>query len=125
MSRLLGIINPSADPTSLDYWIWRATELPNDPAWDYERLNVEQFPVDGNIQYRVLGGATPRFPDGVFLKLQVNPALNPQLKLSGEGVSVPAPLPLTPVQPVDAPSPSVATPERLEGESQPQVMRRK
>ena len=150
MSKLLGIINPNADPN--DYharWLWRS-----DIPWEAEQLNIEQMEVeDGNIQFRVLGPHTPKVPDGVFLKLQVNKDLNPQIAVSGPGTvevkdekwttsvlltdATPPPIAAPnpggtletnePVSSVEAPvmEVNVASPQRLEGETKAQGIRRK
>jgi hypothetical protein len=132
VSKLLGIVNPAADPSDqFNYWLWRATEIP----WDYEQLNVEQMPVEaGNVQFRVIGPHTPRYPDGVFLKLQINSELHPQIMVSTQGGEAPPAQAIaisTEIAPVipqlDAPVKelNVATTERLEGETKAQAVRRK
>src|SRR5581483_5121971 len=81
MSQLLGIVNPQVDPSDyFNFWLWRATEIP----WEYEQLTVEQMPVEGgNVQFRIIGPHTSRYPDGVFLKLQVNADLKPEIRIGG------------------------------------------
>lgn len=82
MSKLLGIVNPNADPQDhFAHWLWRATEIP----WEYEQLTIEKMDVEcGNVQFRVIGPHTPRYPDGVFLKLQINRDLNPEIRTAGQ-----------------------------------------
>lgn len=132
MSKLLGIINPNADPNDqFARWLWRATEIP----WEAEQLTIEQMDVEsGNVQFRILGPHTPRYPDGVFLKLQINKDLNPQTSISTSG-SEPPPAPAVPapnesggvVTPTEAPVTelNIATTDRLDGETKAQAVRRK
>jgi|SRR5581483_1279277 len=82
MSKLLGIVNPQVDPSDyFHFWLWRATEIP----WEYEQLTIEKMDVEsGNVQFRVIGPHTPRYPDGVFLKLQINRDLNPEIRFTGQ-----------------------------------------
>lgn len=125
MSKLLGIVNPKADPADhFNYWLWRNDNCP----WDAEQLNIEKMPVEGgNVQFRIIGPHTPKVPDGVFLKMQLNADLNPEAKIAGGEVSAPPPIEITPNS-TDAATPagpSVSTPERLEGETKAQQARRK
>lgn len=85
MSKLLGIVNPNADPNDqFAHWLWRATEIP----WEYEQLTIEKMDVEsGNVQFRVIGPHTPRYPDGVFLKLQINRDLNPEIRITGQATA--------------------------------------
>lgn len=82
MSKLLGIVNPQVDPSDyFHFWLWRATEIP----WEYEQLTIEKMDVEsGNVQFRVIGPHTPRYPDGVFLKLQINRDLAPEIRITGQ-----------------------------------------
>lgn len=109
--------------------------MPEGPQWDAERLNIERWPIDGNIQIRILGPATPRVPDGVFLKIQFNPDLNPTVLTTNE-MAPPdlspreehlAYIPESPLSYAEAPvqTINVSTPERLTGETQAQAIRRK
>lgn len=143
MSKLLGIINPHADPDDqFARWLWRS-----DVPWEAEQLTIERMAVeDGNVQFRILGPATAKVPDGVFLKLQINGALDPQAAFSGQ-MGAPPPLvalggplpPLAapalggqmesqgPLMPAESPVAelNVATPEKLPGESNAQSIRRR
>lgn len=95
MSRLLGIVNPNADPADQDqYWIWRATEvIPAAAEWDYERLTVASCPAaDGNLLMAVTGPPTERYRDGVFLKMLINPVLKPTAKVADTNVGAPPPI---------------------------------
>ena len=82
MSKLLGIVNPQVDPSDyFHFWLWRATEIP----WEFEQLTIEKMDVEcGNVQFRVIGPHTPRYPDGVFLKLQINRDLKPEIRITGQ-----------------------------------------
>lgn len=144
MAKLLGIVNPNLDPSDPAYWLWRS----NIP-WEAEQLSMEKSDCDGNTLIRILGPATPPgskiCEDGVWLKMQFNPATNPTPKYSGElGAPMPAPtmpdmnmLPagtMPSMSAIDGGSPApmiapktatVATSERLEGETKSQSIRRK
>lgn len=97
MSRLLGIVNPAIDPAREDeYWLWRATGIiPPAAEWDYERLTVATCPVaDGNLLLAVTGPPTEKYRDGVFLRMHVNPELQPTAKIADSNVSAPPPIEL-------------------------------
>lgn len=133
MSKLLGIINPNADPQDqFARWLWRS----NIP-WEAEQLNIERMEVeDGNVQFRIIGPHTALVPDGVFLKLQINAALNPEAAFTGQ-VGEPPPMVAPnpggklesnePVTPAESPVAeiNVATPEKLPGETNAQSIRRR
>lgn len=90
MSRLLGIVNPSADPADEhNYWIWHARrDIPAAAEWDYERLSVYSTPApDGNVCVWVTGPPTEKQRDGVFLKMLVGAHLNPTPRTT-DGLSV-------------------------------------
>lgn len=129
MSRLLGIVNSKADPADhFAYWLWRS-----DVPWDAEQITVEQSAVDGNTQFRIMGPATPKNPDGIFLRMHINPQLNPEPLYTADRDAA-APAHSAPVvqmtaeaPPITAVEPSitVASTDPLPGESKAQHIRRK
>lgn len=149
MSKLLGIVNPHKDPTDpYDYWLWRAAEGVHPIRCDYEQLSIEKTQWEGNIRFRILGPGTPQTRDGVYLIMAFNPdhdptvvtdaavqPAQPELNARVNGTTAPVIVPVGPVAsegqvmatkaPFDPQRQTVATAERLDGETKAQWMRRK